>query len=142
MQNHYNLLYREEEREMIPQCVDMGVGLLPWSPLARGLLARPSGEAQTTARAQSDTFTPMWYGAASDTTVIDAVGDIAAARGVPRAQVALAWLMSKEGVVAPIVGTTRSSHLEDALGSVTLRLSEEEVAALEAPYTTRPVAGH
>ena len=142
MQNHYNLLYREEEREMIPQCLDMGVGLLPWSPLARGLLARPPSESKATSRGRSDTFTPQWYGDSMDEPVIDAVGVVAEARGISRAQVALAWLLSKEGVVAPIVGTTTLGHLEDALSAVSVELTVAEVSALEAPYKPRPVAGH
>ncbi len=142
MQNHYNLLYREEEREMIPQCLDMGVGLLPWSPLARGLLARPASEPKATARGKSDAFTPQWYGASADRSIIEAVGQIAEARGVSRAQVALAWVLAREGVVAPIVGTTKMSHLDDALAAVSVELAEEEMSALEDPYMPRTVAGH
>src|ERR671910_383494 len=117
MQNHYNLLYREEEREMIPQCLDQGVGVLPWSPLARGWLAGSrtrEGERRTT-RAGTDRYAEELYGAPEDFDVIDRVAEVAAERGVPRAQIALAWLMHKPGVTAPIVGTTKLAHLEDAL---------------------------
>jgi aryl-alcohol dehydrogenase-like predicted oxidoreductase len=141
MQDHYNLLYREEEREMIPQCVDMGVGVVPWSPLARGLLARPLDERTATTRGASDTLTPQWYADVA-TPVIEEVGRIADARGVSRAQVALAWLLQREGVTAPIVGATRLSHLDDAVASVELELTSDEVAALEEPYRPREVQGH
>ena len=142
MQNHYNLLYREEEREMIPLCVDMGVGLLPWSPLARGLLARPSAESKATPRGKSDAFTPLWYDDPEHDPVITAVGNVAEERGLPRAQVALAWLVSRPGVVAPIVGTTKLRHLEDAIAALSVTLTVEEISSLESPYRTRPVAGH
>lgn len=142
MQNHYNLLYREEEREMIPQCIDMGVGLLPWSPLARGLLTRPADQRTSTARGASDRFTREWYGDDPDSAVLEAVGRVAEARGISRAQVALAWLLSKPEVTAPIVGTTRLAHLQDAVAAVDVELMKDEISALEEPYTTRPVAGH
>ncbi len=143
MQNHYNLLYREEEREMIPQCLDMGVGLLPWSPLARGLLARPAEQRWTTKRGASDKFTPQWYpDDDASRAIIKAVGEVATNRGINRAQVALAWLLSKPAVSAPIVGVTKMSHLEDAVDSVGLALDSEEISRLESPYRTRPVAGH
>lgn len=142
MQNHYNLLYREEEREMIPQCIDMGVGLLPWSPLARGLLARQPDKSKITARGKSDTFTPQWYTDPENDPVIAAVGEVAAARGIPRAQVALAWAMSRPGVTSPIVGTTRMGHLEDALAAASIELTGEEIVALEAPYRVREGAQH
>ena len=141
MQNHYNLLYREEEREMIPQCVDMGVGLIPWSPQARGLLTRPrTGEANT-ARRESDAFTGSWY-ADSNHDIIDVVRAIAQEKAVSMAQVALAWVMSRPGVTAPIVGATKLSHLEDAVGAVEVTLSDDEVGRLEEPYRSRPIAGY
>jgi 1-deoxyxylulose-5-phosphate synthase len=143
MQNHYNLIYREEEREMIPQCLDQGVGLLPWSPLARGTLAgnvTPSGERRTT-RAHTDPFLHSLYRPDLDAAVIDRAGEVAAERGVSSAQVALSWLLHKPGVTAPIVGATRLEHLEDALAAEQLPLSEEEVARLEEPYVPHPVSG-
>jgi aryl-alcohol dehydrogenase (NADP+) len=136
MQNHYNLLYREEEREMIPLCVDRSVGLIPWSPLARGLLARSPG-AGATARARSDAYARLLYGAelsAGDRAVIAAVQAVASARGVTPGQVALAWLCGRRGVVAPIIGASKPNHLEDAAKSLALKLTQEEVSALEAPY--------
>jgi aryl-alcohol dehydrogenase-like predicted oxidoreductase len=139
MQNHYNLLYREEEREMAPQCLDMGVGMLPWSPLARGLLARPRSEGEATKRGATDHLTPGWY-ADSNHEIIDVVHGVAGERGVPMAQVALAWVMSRPAVTAPVVGATKSKHLEDAVAAVSLELGDEEVARLEEPYRPRPVA--
>ena len=144
MQPHYNLLYREEEREMIPQCLDQGVGVIPWSPLARGVLAgnrTRDGEKRTT-RSDTDPFTDYLYSHPSDFDVVDRVGEIAARRGVPTAQVALAWLLQRPGVTAPIVGATKLSHLEDALAAETLDLSDEEVKSLEEPYVPHPVLGH
>jgi 1-deoxyxylulose-5-phosphate synthase len=143
MQNHYNLVYREEEREMIPLCLDQGVGVIPWSPLARGLLtgSRDRGGERHTLRARTDSFGESLYDE-SDFDVVDAVRAVAGERGVPAAQVALAWLLSKPAVSAPIVGTTRLSHLEDAIASLQITLSEEEVARLEAPYRPHPVRGH
>ena len=143
MQNHYNLIYREEEREMIPQCIDQGVGVIPWSPLARGVLAGSrtrEGERRTT-RSNSDAFQDTLYTAA-DFDVVDRVGEVAAERGVPAAQVALAWLLHRPGVTAPIVGATRLGHLEDALAAEQLDLSDEEVRRLEEPYVPHPVLGH
>jgi aryl-alcohol dehydrogenase-like predicted oxidoreductase len=143
MQNHYNLLYREEEREMIPLCADQAVGLLPWSPLARGKLAR-GAEAATT-RARTDSYADNLYGAElpdPDRSIIAAVQQVAAARGVPAAQVALAWVSGRPGVVAPIVGASKPQHLDDAVASLSLRLTAEEVAALEAPYRPHAVSGH
>jgi aryl-alcohol dehydrogenase-like predicted oxidoreductase len=142
MQNHYNLIYREEEREMIPQCVDMGVGVIPWSPLARGLLAgnrAPSGDRLTT-RANNDPFADHLYDPERDAPVIDRLAEVAETRGVPRAQVALAWVLHKPGVTAPIVGATKLEHLEDALAAERLSLSEAEIAQLEEPYAARGVA--
>jgi aryl-alcohol dehydrogenase-like predicted oxidoreductase len=143
MQNHYNLLYREEEREMIPQCIDQGVGVIPWSPLARGVLAgnrTREGERRTT-RAGSDAFGDSLYSEA-DFDVVDRVAEVAAERGAPPAQVALAWLLHRPGVTAPIVGSTRLGHMEDALAAEQLTLSEEEMRRLEEPYVPHPVLGH
>ena len=143
MQNHYNLIYREEEREMIPQCLDQGVGIVPWSPLARGLLAgsvSASGERRTT-RAGTDPFIDSLYRPDLDMPVIDRAAEVAAERGVPGAQIALAWLLHKPGVTAPIVGATRIGHLEDALAAEQLSLSEEEIKRLEEPYVPHPVSG-
>ena len=143
MQNHYNLIYREEEREMIPQCLDMGVGVLPWSPLARGLLAgsRTSSGEQLTTRSRTDPFLDSLYRPELDVPVIDRVGEIAAERGVPAAQVALAWLLHKPGVTAPIVGATKVEHVEDALAAEALSLSEDEIGRLEAVYVPHLVSG-
>ena len=143
MQNHYNLVYREEEREMIPLCIDQGVGAIPWSPLARGLLAgnRERGGQRRTVRAGSDPYADMLY-SESDFDVVDAVRAVAAARDLPPAQIALAWLLGKRGVTAPIVGATKIQHLEDAVAAVEVKLTAEEVARLEAPYQPHPVLGH
>ena len=144
MQNHYNLVYREEEREMIPQCIDQGVGVIPWSPLARGLLAgnrSRSGERHTV-RAGSDAFGDSLYTLAADFDVVDRCSEIAAERGVPSAQVALAWLLHRPGVTAPIVGATKPGHLEDALAGEELELTEDEIRRLEEPYVPHPVLGH
>jgi aryl-alcohol dehydrogenase-like predicted oxidoreductase len=143
MQNHYNLIYREEEREMIPQCLDQGIGIVPWSPLARGLLAgtvTASGERRTT-RANTDPFLDSLYRLDLDMPVIDRAAEVAAQRGVSTAQVALSWLLHKPGVTAPIVGATRLEHLEDALAAEQLALSAEEIARLEEPYVPHPVSG-
>jgi aryl-alcohol dehydrogenase-like predicted oxidoreductase len=142
MQNHYNLLYREEEREMMPLCLSEGIGVIPWSPLARGRLARPWG-AESTKRFETDQFGKTLYSKTeeADGKIVDRVGHISEKRGVPRAQVALAWLLGKQGVSAPIVGATRSHHLRDAAAALALRLSPEEVAFLEAPYSPHPIAG-
>jgi 1-deoxyxylulose-5-phosphate synthase len=144
MQNHYNLVYREEEREMIPQCIDQGVAILPWSPLARGLLAgnrTASGEKLTT-RAQTDQFGDSLYVPELDFPVVDRAGEVAAGRGVSAAQVALAWLLHKPGVTAPIVGATKLEHLEDALAAEQLELSDDELAQLEELYVPHAVSGH
>ena len=143
MQNHYNLVYREEEREMIPQCIDQGVGVIPWSPLARGLLTGTrtrSGEKKTI-RAETDGFGDSLYGP-QDFDVVDRAADVAGERGVPAAQVALAWLLGRPGVTAPIVGATKLGHLEDALAAADLSLTADEVARLEEPYVPHPVIGH
>ncbi len=142
MQNHLNLLYREEEREMLPLCRAEGVGVIPWSPLARGKLTRPWGE--QTERSKGDRFGKMLYAAteAADREVVGAVGRIAQARGLPMAQIALAWLLAKPAVTAPIVGVTKIEQLEDALSAMKVTLSGEEMEALEAPYVPHPVLGH
>jgi aryl-alcohol dehydrogenase-like predicted oxidoreductase len=147
MQNHYNLVYREEEREMIPLCVEEGVGLIPWSPLARGLLARPRPAGggvrhDATARAAVDDYSEQLYDAPSDFEVVDAVERVAARRGVQMAEVALAWLLSRPGVAAPIVGATKLSHLETAVRALDLELTPEEIEELEAPYQPHGVRGH
>jgi 1-deoxyxylulose-5-phosphate synthase len=144
MQNHYNLIYREEEREMIPLCLDQGVGCIPWSPLARGVLAgnRTRDGGRHTTRSSTDPFTDYLYSQPTDFDVVEAAGEVAAERRVPTAQVALAWLLSKAGVTAPIVGSTKKQHLEDALAAEQLMLSEDEVARLEKPYVAHPVLGH
>ena len=143
MQNHYNLIYREEEREMIPQCLDQGVGVLPWSPLARGLLAgsvTTGGERRTT-RANTDPFLDSLYRPDLDVAVIERAAEVAAERAVSSAQVALSWLLHQPGVTAPIVGATRLEHLEDALAAEQLTLGEDEIARLEEPYEPHPVSG-
>ena len=145
MQNHYNLGYREEEREMIPLSLDQKVGLLPWSPLARGFLtgSRKRGDGKSeTARARTDDFAHNMYYRDSDFTVVDRVVEIAAARGVKPAQVALAWILSKPGVSAPIVGASKPYQLEDALGALSIKLSEDEIKRLEEPYEPHPILGH
>jgi aryl-alcohol dehydrogenase-like predicted oxidoreductase len=144
MQNHYNLVYREEEREMIPQCLDQGVGVIPWSPLARGTLAGTrtrAGERRTT-RANSDPFGDSLYQHPADFDVVDAAAEVAAARGVPPAQVALAWLLRRPGVTAPIVGATKPGHVGDALAAVELDLTGDEMRQLEEHYVPHPVLGH
>jgi 1-deoxyxylulose-5-phosphate synthase len=142
MQNHYNLLYREEEREMVPLCRDQGVGMIPWSPLARGYLAR-GPETKGTKRSATDRFARTLYSsmAEADQRVIAAVDALARARALPHAQIALAWLLQKDAVTAPIVGATKLEHLEAAAGALGVQLSKEETTALEAPYVAHPVAG-
>jgi aryl-alcohol dehydrogenase-like predicted oxidoreductase len=144
MQCHYNLLYREEEREMLPQCVDQGIGVIPWSPLARGMLAgnRSRGGDKHTTRAETDQFSDYLYALDADFDVVDRVAEIAKERDVPAAQVALAWLLHKPAVTAPIVGATKVSHVEDALAAERLTLSDEEIARLQEPYVPHPVLGH
>jgi 1-deoxyxylulose-5-phosphate synthase len=141
MQNHLNLLYREEEREMLPLCLDQGVGVIPWSPLARGTLARKADE--NSDRGKTDTAIGELYGAteAADRKIIEAVGEVAEQRGIPRAQVALAWLMQKEAVSAPIIGVTKPHHLNDAVAALNLVLTEDEVERLERDYVPHVVAG-
>jgi len=144
MQDHYNLVYREEEREMIPLCLDQGVGVIPWSPLARGLLAgsRSRDGGKHTVRANSDAFGDTLYTHPSDFDVAGRAAEIAADRGVPPAQVALAWLLHRPGVTAPIVGATKVSHLQDALAAEQLELTEDEIRRLEEPYVPHAIAGH
>ena len=141
MQNHYNLLYREEEREMVPLCLDQGIGMIPWSPLGRGLLARATSAEGGTARASSDNLTGQLYDNPGDASIVEANAKVAAARGVSPAETALAWLLSRPGVVAPIVGATKLDHLETALRALDLTLTPDEVAALEGPYAPRPIRG-
>ncbi|MGC8626215.1 MAG: aldo/keto reductase [Acidimicrobiales bacterium] len=139
MQDHYNLLYREEEREMLPLCAEEGIGVIPWSPLARGRLTRDWQE--ETERSRTDEFGKTLY-APDDRTIVEAVASVAQKRGASRAQVALAWLLSKHVVTAPILGVTRLEQLDDALGALSLELSPDEVSQLEAPYKPHQVAGH
>ena len=139
MQDHYNLLYREEEREMLPLCADQGIGVIPWSPLARGRLTRDWDEA--TERSHTDEFGRRLY-SEEDRAIVQAVANVADKRGISRAQVALAWLLSKPVVSAPIVGVTSSAQLADALGALSVELSAEEVELLEEPYEPHAIAGH
>jgi aryl-alcohol dehydrogenase (NADP+) len=144
MQNHLNLIYREEEREMLPLCIDQGIGVLPWSPLARGFLTRPRqrNEAFPTTRSKSDTMSKEMYYRPEDYDVLERLVSLAEQRGVTPAQIALAWLLQKPGVAAPIIGASKMSHLEDAVASIKVELSESEVAQLEEPYRPHPVLGH
>jgi aryl-alcohol dehydrogenase-like predicted oxidoreductase len=143
MQNHYNLAYREEEREMIPLCIDQGVGVIPWSPLARGFLCgnRTREGKALTVRASSDPFAAPYY-TQDGFAIVDAVAKVAAARGVTPGEVALAWILQAPGVTAPIIGTTRLEHLDEAIRALDLELSAEEIAALEGPYRPKPISGH
>jgi aryl-alcohol dehydrogenase-like predicted oxidoreductase len=138
MQNHFNLLYREEEREMLPLCLDQGIGVIPWSPLARGRLTRDWDA--TSARSETDQFGKTLY-SDTDREIVERVAEIARARGVSRAQVALAWVSSHPAVTAPIVGATKPQHLTDAVASLEIKLTPEEIAQLESPYTPHKVAG-
>ncbi len=142
MQNHYNLLYREEEREMIPLCQSEGIGVIPWSPLARGRLARP-WKSESTKRFETDQFGKIIYSQTEeiDQKVVDRVGQIAEQRGVSRAQIALAWLLSKPGVTAPIVGASKPHHLQDAVAALSVHLTPDEITSLEEPYMPHPVLG-
>ena len=143
MQNHYNLVYREEEREMIPLCIEEGVGLIPWSPLARGRLARTTESPSSgTVRADSDTYAVDLYDSPSDLRVIEAVRKVAKDLGVMPSEVALAWLFQRPGVAAPIVGATRIEHLESAVRALDVKLDDDHVRAVEAPYEPHPVRGH
>jgi len=142
MQNYYNLIYREEEREMMPLCHSEGVGVIPWSPLARGRLGRP-WKSESTKRLETDQFGKTLYAKTEDADkpVIDRLADLSARRGVPMAQLALAWMLTKPFVTSPIIGATKPHHLTDAIAAVSLRLTPEEVASLEEPYTPHPVLG-
>jgi aryl-alcohol dehydrogenase-like predicted oxidoreductase len=142
MQNHLNLLYREEEREMMGLCQSEAIAVIPWSPLARGRLTRP-WQSEPTKRLQTDAFGNSMYSRTeeADRKVIDALGALSEQRAIPRAQLALAWLLNKPGVTAPIVGATKPHHLEDAVAALTVKLTTEEIAALEAPYIPHPVLG-
>jgi 1-deoxyxylulose-5-phosphate synthase len=142
MQNHYNLLYREEEREMVPLCRAEGLGLIPWSPLARGMLARK--RQADTVRSRTDDFAKRLYGstAEADDRVIARVQALAEAHGVPPARIALAWLLHKPAVTSPIVGTSKPQHIEDAVGALSIKLTAQDIASLEEPYVPHPVVGH
>ncbi len=142
MQPHYNLLYREEEREMLPLCVEEGIGVIPWSPLARGRLTRPWGDAGG-GRAATDEFGKTLYAEteAADRAVVERLHELAAAKSVPPAQVALAWMLQQPGITAPIIGVTKMSHLDDAISALALKLSPNEIASVEEPYLPHPVLG-
>jgi aryl-alcohol dehydrogenase-like predicted oxidoreductase len=142
MQNHYNLLYREEEREMIPFCREQGIGIIPWSPLARGRLTRP-WQSENTMRSETDNFGNKMYAPTeeADRKVVEALGSLAKKRGLPQAQLALAWMLAKPGITAPIVGATKQHHLEDAVAALEVKLTPEEIAELEEPYIPHPVLG-
>ena len=144
MQNHYNLVYREEEREMIPLCQDQGIGIIPWSPMARGFLAgnRSRGGGGDTTRAKSDPFGDSMYFREEDFTVADRAGEIAKERGVSQSQIALAWVLNKPFVHSPIIGATKMDHLDQAIAALDIRLSEDEIKKLEEPYKPHPVLGH
>jgi aryl-alcohol dehydrogenase (NADP+) len=146
MQNHYNLIYREEEREMIPYCREEGIGLIPWSPLARGFLAgNRRGRDQgfgATVRARTDDYAQQMYYQGADFAVVDRVTEIARRRGVSNAQVALAWVLAQPGITAPIIGASKMQHLEDAIKALEMKLSDEELRALAEPYRPHPVLGH
>jgi len=142
MQNYYNLLYREEEREMMPLCQSEGIGVIPWSPLARGRLTR-AWQAENTKRFETDQFGKTLYSKTEDADhkIVDRLSELSEKRGVPRAQLALAWMLSKSFIASPIVGATKPHHLPDAVAALSLRLTPEEIAFLEEPYTPHPVLG-
>ncbi|SQI35554.1 putative aldo-keto reductase [Leminorella richardii] len=141
MQNHYNLIYREEEREMLPLCREMGIAVTPWSPLARGVLT--GSRKNATVRAATDAPAHSWYNhQEEEDELVAAVEQVASARGIPMAQVAMAWVHSKPGITAPIVGASKPHHLDDAIASLSITLTDEEIAILEAPYRPRELAGH
>lgn len=142
MQNHYNLVYREEEREMNPLCADQGIGLIPWSPLARGYLARTKDTLKSTTRAKSDEFTTLLYRRDADFDIVGRNAEVAENLGVRPAQTALAWLLSKPGVTAPIIGASKIAQLDDAIAAVDVTLSDSDIMALEALYQPHAVAGH
>jgi aryl-alcohol dehydrogenase (NADP+) len=144
MQNHYNLIYREEEREMIPLCRAEGIGVIPWSPLARGFLAgnRSRSGGGETVRSQTDDYAATMYYKDADFAVADRVAEVAQQHGVAPAQIALAWLLHKPGVTAPIVGATKMTQLEEAISALEIRLAKDEIELLEQPYVPHPVLGH
>jgi aryl-alcohol dehydrogenase (NADP+) len=144
MQNHYNLVYREEEREMIPLCQDQGIGVIPWSPLARGFLAgnRTRDKGGETTRSRSDDFAHRMYYTDNDFDIVDRVRTLAERYGVTNAQIALAWLLHKPGVTSPIIGASKMPHLEQAVAALDIKLSDEDMAYLEEPYRPHPVLGH
>jgi aryl-alcohol dehydrogenase (NADP+) len=144
MQNHYNLVYREEEREMLPLCREEGIGVIPWSPLARGFLAgnRRREDKGETVRARTDDFAHALYYADSDFTIAERVVEVAARRGVKPTQIALAWLLGKPGVTAPIIGASKLPHLDEAVAALAIRLDADEVALLDAPYQPHAILGH
>ena len=144
MQDHYNLVYREEEREMLPLCREEGIGVIPWSPLARGFLAgnRPRGDQGTTRRAKTDTYSHQLYTESGDFDIAERVAALAERRGVKPAHIALAWLLHQPAVTAPIVGASKMEHLDDAVAALTVQLSEEERRELEEPYRPHRVLGH
>ncbi|WP_239341791.1 aldo/keto reductase, partial [Frankia sp. CiP3] len=141
MQDHYNLLYREEEREMIPLCRDLGIGIIPWSPLARGLLTRTRNTAHATLRSTTDEYAHQLY-TLDDLAAVDALTAVADKRALPTAQVALAWLLGKPGITAPIIGATKTKHLDDAVAALDIALDEDDVNRLEASYRPHPIRGH
>jgi aryl-alcohol dehydrogenase (NADP+) len=144
MQNHYNLVYREEEREMLPLCREEGIGVIPWSPLARGFVAgnRRAQDYGETSRAKTDAYAQQLYYQPSDFTVVDRVTEVAKRRGVPNAQVALAWALQQHGITAPIIGASKMNHLDDAIAALSLKLDDSELKALAEPYQPHPVLGH
>jgi aryl-alcohol dehydrogenase-like predicted oxidoreductase len=142
MQNHYNLVYREEEREMIPLCQDQKIGVIPWSPLARGLLTgRRVKDGGETERARTDAFAKRLYTREDDFAIADRVTEMAQARGLPNAQIALAWMLSKPAITAPIIGATKPGHIEDAVTALSIKLTEDEIRQLEESYQPHPVLG-
>ena len=141
MQNHYNLLYREEERDMNPLCVDQNIGLIPWSPVARGMLARASREKDTT-RSQMDSRADMWYKTEANDTIITRAIELAEKKEATLAQIALAWLLHKPNMTAPIIGATKAKYIDDAVGALAVQLSAEDIIYLEEPYEPRPIIGH
>jgi 1-deoxyxylulose-5-phosphate synthase len=142
MQNHYNLVYREEEREMIPLCIDQGIGLIPWSPMARGFFARNSKSGQETIRAKTDGFFKELYGREDDFLVADCAADVAKERGMTSSQIALAWVLNKPHITSPIIGSSKIEHLDQAIAALDIKLSEEEIKQLEEAYQPHPVLGH
>ncbi len=142
MQNHYNLIYREEEREMIPCCIDQGVGLIPWSPIARGFLGRKRGSSDETVRAKTDQYAHDMYYRDEDFSVAERAQQVAEQRGVTPSQIALAWMLNKAHITAPIIGSSKMEHLEQAIAALDVQLSPEEIIRLEEPYQPHPILGH